>query len=60
MSQNFLEFVNEFSFCCPSTIKKILLNSFYLMVANSEKNPIIFDLTFDTHDNPGDMFKIYK
>ena len=25
-----------------------------------KKNPIIFDLTFDTHDNPGDIFKIYK
>ena len=55
-----LDFVNEFSFCCHSTIKKILWNSFYLMVANSEKNPTIFDLTFDTHDNPGDIFKIYK
>ena len=55
-----LEFVNEFSFCCHSTIKKILWNSFYLMVANSEKKPTIFDLTFDTHDNPGDIFKIYK
>ena len=56
----FLDFVNEFSFCCHSTIKKILWNSFYLMVANSEKKPTIFDLTFDTHDNPGDIFKIYK
>ena len=60
MPQKILEFVNEFSFCCHSTIKKTLWNSFYLMVANSEKKHTIFDLTFDTHDNPGDIFKIYK
>ena len=60
MSQIFSEFVNEFSFCCHSTIKKILWNNFYLMGTNSEKNPTIFDLTFDTHDNHGDIYKIYK
>ena len=60
VTKHFLGFVNKFSFCYHSTIKKILWNSFYLMVANSEKKPTIFDLTFDTHDNPGDIFKIYK
>ena len=46
-------------FAAIQPLKKFYETAFIWWLQILKKNTI-FDLTFDTHDNPGDIFKIYK
>ena len=47
-------------FAAIQPLKKFYETVFIWWSQILKKKPTIFDLTFDTHDNPGDIFKIYK
>ena len=56
---HFLSFKVHKSFCYHSTINKKFYETVFISWFQILKN-WIFDLIFDTHDNPGIFFKIYK